>query len=107
MNKIKKYYIIIPIITAILSLIVMVVTSINSKVVNKGYSYFTEDLNSNKISTVIVDTSPKMTVILNNGDKYSTDNPHTDTLKEKLLLNGIEVKDETTPLFQKLSLLEF
>lgn len=60
----------------------MVVTSINSKVVNKGYSYFTEDLNSNKISTVIVDTSPKMTVILNSGDKYSTDNPHTDTLKE-------------------------
>lgn len=101
MNKIKKYYIIIPIITAILSLIVMVVTSINSKVVNKGYSYFTEDLNSNKISTVIVDTSPKMTVILNSGDKYSTDNPHTDTLKEKLLLNGIEVKDETTPPISK------
>lgn len=101
MNKIKKYYIVIPIITALLSLIVMLATSFNTKVVNKSYSIFTEDLNSNSISTVIVDTSPKMTVILNNGDKYSTDNPHTDTLKEKLLLNGIEVKDETTPPITK------
>jgi len=101
MNKIKKYYIVIPIITAILSLIVMVMTSFNTKVVNKSYSLFTEDLNSNTISTVIVDNSPKMTVLLNNGDTYSTDNPHTDTLKEKLLLNGIEVKDQTTPPITK------
>ena len=101
MNKIKKYYIIIPIITAVLSLIVMVMTSFNTKVVSKSYSIFTEDLNSKNISTVIVDNSSKMTVLLNNGDKYSTDNPHTDTLKEKLLLNGIEVKDETTPPLTK------
>lgn len=101
MNKIKKYYIIFPIITAVISLMAIVVTSLNTKVVNKSYSIFTEDLNSNKISTVIVDTSPKMTVLLNDGDKYSTDNPHTDTLKEKLLLNGIEVKDETTPPLTK------
>lgn len=101
MNKIKKYYIIIPIITAILSLIVMVATSFNTKVVNKSYSVFTEDFNSKNISTVIVDTSSKMTVLLNNGDKYSTDNPHTNTLIENLLLNGIEVKDETIPPLTK------
>lgn len=101
MNKIKKYYIIIPIITAILSLIVMIATSFNTKVVSKNYSMFTDDLNSKNISTVIIDTSSKMTVLLNNGDKYSTDNPHTDTLKEKLLLNGIEVKDEMTPPLTK------
>ena len=101
MNKIKKYYIIIPIITAILSLIVMVMTSFNTTVVNKSYSLFTEDLNSNNISTVIMDNSSKMTVLLNNGDKYSTDNPQTDTLKENLLLKGIEVKDETTPPLTK------
>ncbi|AGX43369.1 ATP-dependent metallopeptidase FtsH/Yme1/Tma family protein [Clostridium saccharobutylicum] len=101
MNKIKKYYIIIPMITAILSLIVMVATSYNTKSVNKSYSMFTDDLNSNNISTVVVDSSPKMTVTLNNGDKYSTDNPHTDTLKEKLLLNGIDVKDETNPPLTK------
>ena len=101
MNKIKKYYIIFPIITAIISLIVMMVTTYNTKVITKNYSTFTEDLNSKNVSTVIVDMSPKMTVILNNGDKYSTDNPHSDTLKEKLLLNGIEVKDETTPPLAK------
>lgn len=101
MNKIKKYYIIIPIITAVLSLIAMIVTSYDTKVVNKSYSIFTEDLNSNIISTVIVDSSSKMTIILNSGDKYSTDNPHTDTLKEKLLLKGIEVEDETTPPLTK------
>ncbi len=101
MNKIKKYYIIIPIITAILSLIVMITTSFNTKVVNKSYSMFTEDLNFNNISTVVIDTSSKMIVFLNDGTKYSTDNPHTDTLKEKLLLNGIEVKDQTTPPLTK------
>jgi len=101
MNKIKKYYLVIPIITAILSLSVMVMTSFNTKIVNKSYSLFTEDLNSNNISTVILDSSPKMTVLLNNGDKYSTDNPHTDTLKENLLLNGIQVTDETTPPITK------
>ena len=101
MNKIKKYYIIIPIITAILSLIVIVATSFNTKVINKSYFLFTEDLNSNNISTVTMDNSSKMTVLLNNGDKYSTDNPHTDTLKETILLKGIEVKDETTPPLTK------
>ena len=101
MNKIKKYYIIIPIITAVLSLIAMIMTSSNANIVNKSYSLFIEDLNSNNIATVIVDNSPKMTVLLNNGDRYSTDNPHTDTLKENLLLNGIEVKDETIPPLTK------
>ncbi|AWK51785.1 cell division protein FtsH [Clostridium beijerinckii] len=101
MNRIKKYYIIIPVITAILSLIVIVMTSFNTKVINKSYSLFTEDLNSNNISTVIMDNSSKMTVLLNNGDTYSTDNPQTDTLKENLLLSGIEVKDQTTPPLTK------
>lgn len=101
MNKIKKHYILIPIITAILSLIAMIIISSNTNIVNKSYSIFTEDLDSNNIATVIVDSSPKMTVILNNGDKYSTDNPHTDTLKETLLLSGIEVKDETIPPLTK------
>lgn len=95
MNRIKKYYIVIPIITAFLSLTAMIITSYNTKVVNKSYTLFTEDLNSNNISTVTMDDSPKMIVLLNNGDKYSTDNPHTDTLKESLLLKGIQVKDET------------
>ncbi|WP_459478201.1 ATP-dependent metallopeptidase FtsH/Yme1/Tma family protein [Clostridium saccharoperbutylacetonicum] len=101
MNKIKKYYIIFPIITAILSLIVIVSTALDTNLINKSYSIFTEDMNSNNVSTVVVDSSPKMTIILNNGDKYYTDNPHTDTLVEKLLLKGIEVKNENTPPLTK------
>ncbi|MFT8348806.1 ATP-dependent metallopeptidase FtsH/Yme1/Tma family protein [Clostridium saccharoperbutylacetonicum] len=101
MNKIKKYYIIIPIITAILSLIVIVSTAFDTNLINKSYSVFTEDMNSNNVSTVVVNSSPKMTIILNNGDKYYTDNPHTDTLVEKLLLKGIEVKNENTPPLTK------
>lgn len=101
MNKIKKYYIIIPIITAILSLIVIVSTALDTNPINKSYSIFTEDMNSNNVSTVVVNSSPKMTIILNNGDKYYTDNPHTDTLVEKLLLKGIEVKNENTPPLTK------
>jgi cell division protease FtsH len=101
MNKIKKYYIIIPIITAILSLIVIVSTALDTNLINKSYSIFTEDMNSNNVSTVVVNSSPKMTIILNNGDKYYTDNPHTDTLVEKLLLKGIEVKNENTPPLTK------
>lgn len=101
MNKIKKYYILIPIITAILSLIVIVSTALDTNLINKSYSIFTEDMNSNNVSTVVVNSSPKMTIILNNGDKYYTDNPHTDTLVEKLLLKGIEVKNENTPPLTK------
>lgn len=101
MNKTKKYYIIIPIITSVLSLIVMVATSFNTTIVSKSYSLFTDDLTSNNISTVIMDNSSKMTVLLNSGNKYSTDNPQTDTLKENLLLNGIEVKDQTIPPLSK------
>lgn len=101
MNKIKKYYIIFPIITAIISLIFIIMTSFNDKVVNKSYSVFKEDLNSNNISTVIMDKSPKMKIILNDGDEYSTDNPYTDTIKETLLLKGVEIKDESTPPLSK------
>jgi len=101
MNKIKKYYIIFPIITAIISLIFIIMTSLNEKVINKSYSVFKEDLNSDKISTVIMDKSPKMKIILDDGNEYSTDNPYTDTIKETLLLKGIEIKDESTPTLSK------
>lgn len=104
MNRIKKNYILIPIFTAILSLIFMIIiASSTTTSINKSYSSFTEDLNSHNISTVIMDTSPTMTVILNNGEKYSTDNPQTNNLKETLLLNNIKVKDETVaPLIKTL-----
>ncbi|MFW2490633.1 ATP-dependent metallopeptidase FtsH/Yme1/Tma family protein [Clostridium chromiireducens] len=101
MNKIKKYYIIFPIITAIISLIFIIMTSFNDKVVNKSYSIFKEDLNSDKISKVIMDKSPKMKIVLSDGDEYSTDNPYTDTIKETLLLKGVEIKDESTPPLSK------
>ena len=94
MHKLKKNSILIPIFTAIFSLIFMIIIASNTTTsIIKNYSSFIEDLNSHNISTVIMDTSSTMTVILNNGEKYSTDNPHNDNLKETLLLNNIKLKD--------------
>ncbi|MCR4945204.1 MAG: AAA family ATPase, partial [Clostridium sp.] len=58
------------------------------------YIYFIEDLESNRISEVTLDSSDKMIVSLIDGEKYTTDNPHTNNLKENLLLKGIAIKDK-------------
>ncbi|MDD6771666.1 ATP-dependent metallopeptidase FtsH/Yme1/Tma family protein [Inconstantimicrobium porci] len=93
MKFIKKHLIYIPIATAAISLAAMIITGYKGNLVNKSYTLFVNDLNSNKVSSVNMNTSSKMTVILNDGTKYQTDNPHTDTIKETLLLKGIDVKD--------------
>lgn len=102
MNKIKKYYIIIFMIIVILLFIVIVVILYNIKLVNKSYLMFIDDLNFNNVFIVVVDSFFKMIVILNNGDKYFIDNLYIDILKEKLLLNGIDVKDEINFFFIKI-----
>lgn len=93
MKFIKKYLIFIPVATAVISLAAMIMTSFTGNMINKSYTFFVNDLNSNKVSSVNMDNSSKMTVILNDGTKYQTDNPQTDTIKETLLLKGVTVKD--------------
>lgn len=97
MNKIKKNIIWIPIVTAIISTLVLGYISFGSKANHtKQYSSFLEDITSNNISKVIVNNNSNLTVFLKDGSKYSTNNPDSPTLKEELLKNNIEVLDQNS-----------
>ncbi|MBS6503752.1 ATP-dependent metallopeptidase FtsH/Yme1/Tma family protein [Clostridium sp.] len=97
MNKIKKNIIWIPIVTAIISTLVLGYISFGSKANHtKQYSSFLEDITSNNISKVIVTNNSNLTVFLKDGSKYSTNNPDSPTLKEELLKNNIEVLDQNS-----------
>ncbi len=96
MNKIKNKYIILPTITAILSLTFLIFVSNTFKVsTSKLYIDFLKDVSSKTISTVHVTTSPKIQVKLKDGTTYETDNPRTNNFKEDLLKNGINVSEQT------------
>lgn len=96
MNKIKNKYIILPVITAILSLVFLILVGNTFKIsTDKLYIDFLKDANSNSISTVYVTTSPKIQVKLKDGTIYKTDNPRTDNFKENLLKAGINVSEQT------------
>jgi cell division protease FtsH len=96
MNKIKNKYILLPTITAILSLAFLIFVSNTFKVsTDKLYIDFLKDVSSNTISTVYVTTSPKIQVKLKDGTVYETDNPRTNNFKEDLLKNGINVSEQT------------
>jgi len=91
----KFNIILIPIITAVLSLIVLGFSSLYPKTRNsKTYSNFLEDLNNQEISQVSFDSSSKILVTLKDGYTYSTDNPKSENFKENLLLNNIDVVEE-------------
>ena len=92
-NKFK--IILIPIITAVLSLIVLGFSSLYPKTKNsKTYSNFLKDLNNEEISQVSFNSSSKILVTLKDGYTYLTDNPNSENFKENLLLNNIDVVEE-------------
>lgn len=96
MNKIKNKYILIPVITAIFSLVFLIFVSTTFKIsADKLYVNFLKDVTSKTISTVYVTTSPKIQVKLKDGTVYETDNPRTDNFKENLLKDGINVSEQT------------
>lgn len=97
MNKIKKFYIFIPIFTALFSLGIIIYTSSLNNYPKQEYTSFLQDLEKNKIQNVIIDSSSKMTVKLKDGKTYITDNPNKEDLKETLLLKNITISDETNP----------
>lgn len=95
MNKLKKNIIFIPIVTAILSTLVLFYLNFGQTAnYNKEYSSFLQDITNNTVSKVTINNSSKLTVILKDGSKYSTENPNSPTLKEELLKNNIEISDE-------------
>lgn len=102
MNKIKNKFILIPIVTAVLSLCVLGFSTLQTKSnLSKGYSSFLSDINGDAVSKVIINKSPYLTIFLKDRTKYITDNPNKPTLKEDLLLKNIQVLDENTPPLTK------
>lgn len=97
MNKIKKFYILIPVLTALFSLGMIIYTSSLNNHPKQEYTIFLQDLETNKIQNVIIDSSSKMTVKLKDGKTYITDNLNKEDLKETLLLKNIKISDETNP----------
>jgi cell division protease FtsH len=96
MNKLKKRYIYIPLITALLSIAVLLTMNLY---VNKrnivSYSDFLKDINNKNISTVYLGNSPFIDVLLKDGERYKTDNPKNNDFKETLLTSGIKVSEGT------------
>ncbi|MBZ9606888.1 ATP-dependent metallopeptidase FtsH/Yme1/Tma family protein [Clostridium estertheticum] len=96
MIKLKNKYILLPIITAICSLVFLVFVSNPFKPpTNKQYTDFLKDASLRTVSTVYVTTAPKIQVKLKDGTVYETDNPRTNNFKEDLLKNGIDVSEQT------------
>ncbi|GAB6169394.1 ATP-dependent zinc metalloprotease FtsH [Clostridium carnis] len=102
MNKAKKNLIWIPIATAIISIIVLAYSTLQSKSnISKQYSNFLEDITNENISKVIINKSSNLTIFLKDGTKYVTPNPNSSTLKESLLKSNINVLDENFPPLSK------
>lgn len=97
MKKFENKFIIYPIITACVSVAILIALNLLYKPVTaKLYIDFTKDLSAKKVSVVYLTDTPKMKVKLKNGTIYETDNPRSDTTKESLLKSGVEVL-ETSP----------
>lgn len=94
-NKIKNKYVLIPVITALLSIAALIFLNFGFNSVGyKSYVLFLKDVSSKNVSTVYVTPSSKVRVKLTNGKIYDTDNPRTTDFKEVLLKNGVSVSEE-------------
>ncbi|WMJ80801.1 AAA family ATPase [Clostridium sp. MB40-C1] len=96
MNKIKNKYLLIPILTTLLSIILIIATGIAYQAKgSKEYKDFLKDVNSNKISVVYYTDSPKLKVKAKDGKIYETDNPRSDKFKETMLQKGVKVAEQS------------
>jgi cell division protease FtsH len=103
MNKLKNKLLIVPILTAIMSLSALIFYTyyLPTTKVEKNYSEFVKDLDSNVISNVQINDSSKLTVYLRTGESYLVENPNSPNLKENLLTKGVKVKSSSTAPIQK------
>ncbi|AAK78931.1 cell division protease FtsH [Clostridium acetobutylicum] len=95
MKYLKNKHFIVPafIFLCSLTLFASSLVSIN-KTQYKMYINFEKDIKANKVETVYLTSSPKITVQLKSGSVYTTDNPRTDNFKENLLKNSIKVSED-------------
>ncbi len=106
-DNIKKNLIIIPLSILVLSIVALILLNIGAATIPyKTYSDFLLDLENNNISKVSMSQTPKITIIDKFGNKYSTDNPNSNTLKETLLKEGITVESSSTlPTNQRIAVI--
>jgi cell division protease FtsH len=96
MNKLKKKYLLIPIIVAILSLAALAGIKLLHRDTNiKPYNDFLGDLNNKQVSTVYLTNTTLIDIVLKDGTRYKTDNPKSNNFKETLLSAGIKVSEKT------------
>lgn len=96
MKKMNKKYIIMSLITAVLSITTLIFLRIaNTPSTYNPYTQFAEDLQNNNISTVHITNLPTIEVILKDGSKYKTDNPKSNNFKETLLVSGVNVSEKS------------
>ncbi|KGN04379.1 cell division protein FtsH [Clostridium haemolyticum NCTC 8350] len=94
MNKFKNKYTVVTLITLVISLtLIFVNTSFLRPKTFESYNKFLEDFKNKQVSTVYYTDSSKLSIKLNNGKIYETDNPRINNFKELMLKNGISVKE--------------
>lgn len=100
MNKLKKKILIIPLITALLSIVSLIYVDLGfNSYEKKSYLSFKEDFLTRNIQKVELNNTENILVILNSGEKYITTNPQSPDFQEELLSNGVIVKKQSsTPL---------
>lgn len=95
MKRLKNKFMLIPIITALVSLAALIFINYSDRSTDyKSYMLFQKDVSSKKVSAVYVTNSPKIKIKLNDGKMYETDNPRTNGFKESLLNSGITVSED-------------
>lgn len=96
MHKLKNKYLLIPLATAAVSLILLIVFNFSiGNIKDKLYLDFEKDLTNNVISQVALTDSPKIEVKLKDGTVYKTDNPRKNTFKSDLLNKGVQVSEKS------------
>lgn len=97
MRKFKKYYIFIPIITSIISIIFLIFGNLLNHIPNKDYISFMKDFKADNVLKISMNSSSKMKITLKNGDIYTTDNPENTSFKEEALLKNIVISESDSP----------
>ncbi|AGK98716.1 ATP-dependent metallopeptidase FtsH/Yme1/Tma family protein [Clostridium pasteurianum] len=96
MHKLKNKYLLIPMATAAISLVLLIIFNFASgNVKDKSYLDFQKDMANHKVLSVSLTNSPEIDVKLKDGTIYKTDNPRTDTFKADLLNKGVEVSEQS------------
>lgn len=96
MKNLKKNILILPIITAVLSIVTSAFFN-NSSIVTKniGYNDFLNKVNEGTVEKIYSINSPQLKIKLKDGTLYSSENPRSENFKESMLSKNVEVSEST------------